>query len=626
MIQELNGTELLISTIILSVGSLLFMILLLLTYFTRDKEENIRTKLYSYILVTTLILVLSEFIEVIVITFSGQEPWMTLSFKLHWGMGFVVFSAAYYYNIVFMDHIETNSIKDVINHSIHTKIMTIVHIIFTIIFLILPFDFSKVTKSSMTFFPGPAALWMYFYCAFVEVVVFIHLLRKNSKMTKRIRIALWLLMGLLIASFGIQILAPTIAILVIGAVLQTYFLYFTIENPDLIMIEELEKAKENIDKSNRAKTDFLSNMSFEIKKPMREIVQYSKALTTNQFDQKEVNANLKKIVTSGNNLLYTVNNILDISRIESGDEVLELKEYSIKSIVMELISIITPKLYDKPVKFKVEVDEKLPDKIYGDGVKLFQILMNIIMNSVEHTEVGMIRLQVSGNVLDNKIQLHIKISDTGEGMQKDEYDQLIDMLSKLDKKFYSDIGSTGLGLAVCKKYLDLMNGSMKIESEYKAGTSTYIDITQKIIDQNPVGNIYYASEEDKKHTYRDCSGHKILIVDDNKANLVATEMILSKYNFDVETLDNAKDCIYKIKSEAKYDMILMDHMMPEIDGIEAVHILRSLEGYELPPIVILTANVITGMKDAYIKEGFDDYLAKPINILELEKIINKYIK
>lgn len=626
MIQELNGTELLISTVILSVGSLLFMILLLLTYFTREKEENIRTKLYSYILVTTLILVLSEFIEIIAITFSGQEPWLTLSFKLHWGMGFIVFSAAYYYNIVFMDNIETNSIKDVINHSVHTKIMTIVHIVFTIVFIILPFDFSKVTKSSMTFFPGPAALWMYFYCAFVEIIVFIHLLRKNKKMPKRIRIALWLLMGLLIASFGIQILAPTIAILVIGAVLQTYFLYFTIENPDLIMIEELEKAKDNIDKSNRAKTDFLANMSFEIKKPMREIVQYSKALNNNEFNKEEVNANLRKIVTSGNNLLYTVNNILDISRIESGDEVLELKEYSIKSIVMEIISIIDPKVYNKPVKFNVEVDESLPDKLYGDGTKLFQVLMNIIMNSVEHTEVGMIKLQVNGNILDNKLQLHIKISDTGEGMKKEDYDQLLEMLSKLDKEFYSDIGGTGLGLAVCKKYLDLMNGTMKIESEYKAGTITYVDITQKIVNPSPMGNIYYASGENKKHTYRDCSGHKILIVDDNKANLVATEMILAKYNFEIETLDNAKDCIYKIKAEEKYDMILMDHMMPEIDGIEAVHILRSLEGYDLPPIIILTANVITGMKEAYIKEGFDDYLAKPINIPELEKLLNKYIK
>lgn len=624
MINQLTSTECLISDIILSIGSFVFLLLLSLTYFSRDHENEIRIKLYTYILLMTLALVVTEFIEVLIILFVPNDLILIIAYKIHWGAAIVLFMGIYYYNLVYMDNIEANNLWDLINYSIHTKIMTVFHILSIIIYILLPFDLSKTSPTNMHYFPGLAAYWMYIYCSFVEGVGVVHLIRKNFKIAKRKRLGLWSIVIIIMISVVIQLIFPTIAIMVTEAVFQPFCLYFTVENPDLIMIEELESVKDNIEKTNRAKTDFLTNMSFEIKKPLNEILDYSKTLNNNQ-NVEDKKTNFRQIINSGNNLLYTVNNILAISRIESNDEELGLKEYSIQNVIKELVRSINPKLYNKQVKLVAEIDEYLPDKVYGDEDKLLQILMNILMNSVEHTEVGIIKLQMTGEKSEDQLKMHFKISDSGEGMSKEEFYQLTDMLTKLDEKSYSDSGNTGLGLAVCKKYLDLMNGKMRIESEFKAGTITQIELTQKIMDPTPIGPVDF-SNINNNPTYRDCSRYKVLIVDDNKSNLVATSMILSKYHFAIETLDNAKDCIYKIKAEEKYDLIFIDHIMPEIDGIDTIHILRKLEGYQLPPIIVLTANTVTGMKELYLKEGFDDYLEKPINITELDKIINKYIK
>ena len=171
-----------------------------------------------------------------------------------------------------------------------------------------------------------------------------------------------------------------------------------------------------------------------------------------------------------------------------------------------------------------------------------------------------------------------------------------------------------------------MNGKIWFESEYGVGTTFYVDIEQKIVDATPVGDIREPEKVKEKIDYIDCSKYNIMIVDDNKLNLKVAERILKSYKFNIDTFDNGKDCIYKIKEGKKYDMIFLDHMMPELDGIEVIHILKKLEDYDIPPIVALTANAITGMREMYLEEGFDEYLSKPINISELNKLIKKYFE
>ena len=315
---------------------------------------------------------------------------------------------------------------------------------------------------------------------------------------------------------------------------------------------------------------------------------------------------------------------MDISKIESGNETLEEKEYSIGSIIMELSSIIDARLANRPIKFIPEVDSQIPRKIYGDSTKVFQVLLNVLTNSIKYTEVGKIKLNLTKEIKNNYVTLRFKISDTGYGIKKEDYDKLFEKFSRLSSATTNEIEGTGLGLVITKRYVDLLGGKIWFDSEYGVGTTFYVEIAQRIIDSNPIGDIRESRNHIDNLEYLDCSGKKILIVDDNELNIKVAKRILSKYKFTIETVTNGKDCVYKIKEGQQYDMIFLDHMMPEMDGIEVVHILRKLEDYNIPPIIALTANAITGARDMYLKEGFDEYLSKPINLAELNQIIKRY--
>ena len=368
-------------------------------------------------------------------------------------------------------------------------------------------------------------------------------------------------------------------------------------------------------------------MSHEIRTPMNAIMGFSETI----LNDKKVNVeNAKKdiehIYIASSNLLEIMNNILDISRIETGEEKLDNKDYSIGNIVLELKSIIDARLNNPKVKFITNVDENIPSKLFGDKTKVFQILLNILSNSVKYTEVGKIELYVTADVKGNNANLHFKVSDTGFGIKEEDYDKIFEKFSRLDNATRNEIEGTGLGLVITKKLVNLLDGKIWFESQYGAGTTFYVDITQQIVDSSKLGNILTEKGITSERNYLDCSKYKVLIVDDNKLNLKVAEKILTPYKFSITTLNGGRECVDNIKEGNKYDMIFLDHMMPELDGIEVLHILEKLDSYDIPPVVALTANAITGMKEMYLNEGFDEYLAKPINISELDKIINKYFK
>ena len=626
MTKPLTDVGLLLTSSVLSIGSLLFVTLLIISYISKKKHETVRNKLYRNMLIVILIMIITELLEIFLLLYSSNKIILLVTYKVHWSTGIIWFSFLYYYSIVFMDNIESDSLYEVASYNKKTYWTTMFFILSFIIYLALPFDLSLMKKPYMTFFPGAATYCVYVFCFLTEAIFITHLIMNRKKVEKRKRLAIWIMLVELLVIFALQVLFKYIAFLEIGATIQMFFLYFNIENPDLAMIKELEKVNSDIDRSSKAKSDFLSNMSHEIRTPMNAIVGFSESLiNSKKFDSENAKSDIQHISSAGNNLLDIVNNILDISKIESGKETLEMKEYSLGNIVMELSSIINARLGNKDVKLIVDVDSKIPSKLYGDPTKILQVLLNILTNAVKYTEVGKIKLIITGESKGLYETLHIKVTDTGYGIKKEDYDKLFEKFSRLESATQNEIEGTGLGLVITKKYVDLMGGKIWFESEYEVGTTFYVDLNQKIISKKGIGDINEGIVDNKEDdSYMDCSGYKILIVDDNELNLKVASRLLSKYGFSIETVTNAKDCINNVKMEKHYDMIFLDHMMPEMDGIEAIHILRKLEDYQLPPIIALTANAITGMKEMYLSEGFDEYLSKPINIAELNKIINKY--
>ncbi|MDD6879279.1 MAG: ATP-binding protein [bacterium] len=610
--------------ILISIGGLFFAILMTVVYFIKAKQTGIDNKLFKLCLITVIFISITELITIPVLYYLPNNVILgnfcartNLILTEIW----IMIMACYLMTLG-----RAYKVQSVIEYFEKSNVIQI--IFFTYIALIgisMFFPLQNVSNSDGAYISGPA-LYFTYALAIISLVITIVLVAKSKTSLPEVKITP-IIIGIIetVLSATIQLMFPMQLIITASFVFKMYLLYFMFENPDLYLIKELELAKKKADDSNKSKTDFLSNMSHEIRTPMNAILGFSEGiLNDSKFNIENARKDITNIYSAGNNLLEIINNILDISKIETGEEKIELKEYSVSSIVLELKSIIEARITDNKIKFITDIDSKIPSKLLGDKTKIFQVLLNILSNSVKYTEVGQIKLTIRSEIVDNKCLLKFKISDTGYGIKKEDYDKLFEKFSRLEIATKKEIEGTGLGLVITKRLVTLMGGRVWFESEYGAGTTFYVEISQKIIDKNPIGDIHVENTIRDEHDYLDCSRFKALIVDDNKLNLKVAEKVLSNYKFKISTLLSGKECIDEIKQGKKYDIIFLDHMMPNMDGIEVLHILRKLDDFDIPPVVALTANAITGMKEMYLNEGFDDYLSKPINTSELDKLINKY--
>ncbi len=612
--------------LVLTFGSLGFMILLMISYYLQEKPSTIGSKLYRLILWVSFLLVLSEILPSIWFFYVDHSYMFYVLVRIHWFIGIIWFCLAYIYCYCFLKNVTTYKIIDLIKNETRCKIVTISTIVVLIIYMFLPFK-TITTEEEFTYIPGLPAYITFIFGTIVTMFIILLMYRRKNEASSRGRKSSLLLlcdMGIIVL---LQFIFPKTVLFGLGFTIAVYFLYFYIENPDLMMVNNLEKLKNDIEKSNLAKTDFLSNMSHEIRSPMNAIIGFSETILANpDYDPEQIKNDISHIASSGNNLLDIINNILDISKIESGNETLVQKEYSIGNIIIGLKNMIETRLSNRPIKFVTDVDSEIPMTMYGDSTKLFQVLLNILTNSMKYTEVGRITLAITKEIKNNDVTLKFRISDTGYGIKKEDYDKLFEKFSRLNSATTNEIEGTGLGLVITKKYVDLLGGKIWFESDYGVGTTFYVEVPQKIVDPTPIGDIRDGIKQSDEIDYLDCTGKKVLVVDDNELNLKVAKKVLEKYNFEIVTTTTGKDCVYKIKEGQHYDIIFLDHMMPEMDGIEVVHILKKLADYKIPPIVALTANAITGVREMYLREGFDEYLSKPINRSELNRIINKFFK
>ncbi|MBQ9834108.1 MAG: response regulator [Bacilli bacterium] len=612
-----------IQTILLSLGSLIFTILLLLIYKYKTKITNYENKYFSALLVCLLFVLVSEIVTVF--TIKNHLKMVVVNeilCRVHCLLilAWLTIMARY-----ILSFINTN--KDAETKLNKYRPFWILFGVVSIIFFFLPLEYIVVDGTG---YLSGKALYFVYILGLILVLVAIYFVSKYKTVVafnRRLPIIISIIETLI--SVPLSFVFPTVYILTSSLAFKLYLIYFSVENPDLYLINELEKAKKKAEESNRAKSDFLSNMSHEIKTPMNAIIGFSESLINEpEFDEEAARKDIEHIYVAGGNLLEIINNILDISKIENGEETLDEREYSLANIILELHSIIDARLSSGKVKFITNIDNSLPSRLYGDKTKLFQILLNILSNAVKYTEVGRIELAITGQVEKDWVNLHFRVSDTGLGIKAEDYDKLFEKFSRLESAMQNEIEGTGLGLVITKKLVNLLKGKVWFESKYGAGTDFYIDLSQKIIDRSPMGDLFNTEYKTTEFVdkYFDCSKYKILLVDDNELNLKVAKRILDNYKFQITTLNNGKACVDLIKSGEVFDLIFLDHMMPGMDGIEVLHILKSLKSYNIPPIVALTANAITGMREMYLKEGFDEYLSKPINISDLNKLLEKHFK
>ena len=615
---------------------LVTIIWLLVVYFNKKRKNSIRALFFKVILFTIITLLVSNAVVVFFLNEGIDGILFRIVYAIHWECFIWWFGTYRVYNLLFLsgdreeEWPKQGGFKKLYTGlSISKKIMwnDIVKYLSMVIYLFLPFSMMDV--NNLNFIQGINTYFVVIYMFASGGISLFEALITYKKETTFNKLSVVFVYAVMFVAIVCQYFVRETTVYCLCAAIQVYFLYFMVENPDIRLRKEIEDLKSGIEKSNKAKTDFLSNMSHEIRTPMNAIVGFSDSLlTSTDFDEKSARTDIENIYTAGNNLVDIINNILDISKIESEQNTINAKNCNLDKLVKELASVIKSRLGKKPIEFITELDEHIPSVIWGDSTKIYQILLNIANNSVKYTEVGKIKLSCIPETLDSKqVLLHFKISDTGYGIKKEDYDKVFKKYSRLDDATDNDIEGTGLGLVITKQFVELMGGKIWFSSDFEVGTTFFIDIPFKVIDDTPIGvqkEITSEKTEDGYLRHVDCSDYTVLIVDDNETNLKVATRLLSKYNFKIESAKNGKDCVYKFKYGNHYDMILLDDMMPEMDGVDTVKIIKKLDVFDIPPIVAFTANAMTGMGEKYLEAGFDYYLPMPVSVQELDELVTTY--
>lgn len=587
-------------------------------FFLKKNMKNDETRIYSWLVILGMV----ESFLYVTLTFlvdflynESLDIYFAIYNKTLSSVYVIWMSLLLYYILVI-----TTKNKDKIKKKF-LKFISILDLFFIVIIFSLPIELYYDATYHLSNSYGMAINFLYLICTLYLISMIIVIISniKNNNLKGKF-VPFYVLFFFLTVSMIIRAVDPLFNITsnVLSFVLLV--MYFTIENPDMKLIEQLNIAREQAEKANNAKSEFLSNMSHEIRTPLNAIVGFSQALSEEDINDK-AKEEVKDIIMASQNLLEIVNGILDISKIEANKLEIVNTEYMPNKIFEELSILTKARIGDKPITFKTNFDQSIPKVLYGDYSRLKQIVLNLLTNAAKYTKEGSIEFKVDHVIKDDICRLIISVEDTGIGIKKENIDKLFAKFERFDLEKNITIEGTGLGLAITKKLVELMNGKIVVDSIYGKGSKFTVAIDQRIVE-NPTINI---KEQTNDNIQLDIDGKRILIVDDNKINLKVATRLLKDYNVVIDEALSGFACIDKINDGEKYDLILLDDMMPKMSGVETLRKLKEIEGYNIPTVV-LTANAISGMKEKYLSEGFDDYLSKPIDKKELANVLIKFLQ
>lgn len=604
------------SIVSFSICSFIFVLMFIIFYFSKERLNTLDTKMYSCILVTNIIGIMIDVFGYFIFKIYGSESFISIlisKFYLVYYFLWAYFFLLYIFVISFREKTEYLLQKKFTKPSI---ILT--SIIISLIVLIMPIQITY--EDNVAYSSGLSVNMVYGLCFIMVGIMLYCLLRNLKKISTKEYIPLLTFMVLSTFCMIIQKTYPEITLMLMCHSIVTSLMYFTIENPDVKMVKELEVAKNEAEKANHAKSEFLSSMSHELRTPLNAIVCFSELLESKEGLDSESKDFAKDIVSASHNLLDLVNGVLDISKIEAGKMELINKEYNSQELFNSLSTMVIPRIGDKPIDFKTVIASDIPPVLKGDTGKLKQIILNLLTNAVKYTDKGFIKYRVEciNDFKNNQTKLIITVTDTGRGIKKEDIDRLFKKFERLEEDRNTSIEGTGLGLAITEGLAELMGGKITVISDYGKGSTFKFVVIQDIVNVE----IKEKSSNTISFDYNTFEGKKALIVDDSKLNLKVAENVLKNFLVTTESVTSGLECLSCVNSK-KYDIIFMDIMMPNMNGVEVLKKLR--EENINTPVIALTADAIEGQEEKYMSEGFDGYISKPINKEKLNYVLNKYL-
>lgn len=607
--------------------SFIYMMIVLIIFFSKKRVNNVETKLFSVI---SLINIIGIVLDIIIVYLSYVIPFhpslyilnkFYLLYILYWGALFTSY-------ITYISINDNKSALKLLNY-----IIGVISFIATIVIWILPINL--INDLVIMYTNGPSVVFLYGMCILFVIIITVLCLINIKKIKSKKYIPIFALIFFILIGFILRMISPAILLTTTILTVVNVLMYHTIENPDVKMLEEVSLAKDQAEQANRAKSDFLSSMSHEIRTPLNAIKAFSEfTVTTKDID--EANNNAREVVNATEILLEIINGVLDISKIESGNMEIINSEYNPMTLFNDTLKLINIRMKEKNLAFKINIAKDLPSLLYGDRQKIQQILMNLLTNAVKYTNVGTVEFKVQCINNGGISTLIISVKDTGKGIKPESIEKLFTKFDRLDEEKNTTTEGTGLGLAITKQLTEMMGGKISIQSVYGTGSKFTFHISQQI--KNPYPNLTLPFdplndnvninnqiiEPKEKFDLKDFSGKKALVVDDNKLNLTIAERFLKLYNIESVKCETALEVLDRINNAEKFDILLIDDMMPKMTGTELMQNLKK-QGYKVP-MIVLTANAKIGDKERYLEAGFNDYIAKPIDRKELDNVLNKWLK
>ncbi|MBE5877403.1 MAG: response regulator [Lachnospiraceae bacterium] len=510
------------------------------------------------------------------------------------------------------------------------KKWTIPIFIALIAMMFLPLDYIETEQGNYSM--GLAVIGTYGVIVVYFIMMGKELLLHWKEINKYKRTCVLFAYGTQIVLSVYQAIVPTALTSSLGIVLINLSVFLTVENPDVHVIEMLRMEKERADEANEAKSRFLSNVSHEIRTPMNAIVGLTEVLLRKDWPSEE-KGYLLNIHNSGNALLNLINDLLDFSKIEAGKFEIVDDTYDMEQLLRDVHILGKVRIGNKKLELKMNIDPQLPKQLWGDGLRIRQVIINILNNAIKYTEQGTVTLTVKVvETEEERVKMYVSVRDTGQGIRQEELSKLFDAFTQVDVKKNQGKESTGLGLTISSQLVELMGGRLDVVSEYGKGSDFFFAVWQGIRTTDKMGDFHAASnqvEDANKKVYK-CEyvapDAQVLVVEDNEINQIVLQAMLEPLKIQLDFAENGKEALEMIQHK-KYQVILMDHYMPVMDGVEATIEIRNMEDeyYRKIPIIALTADAVEGTKEQFYKIGMNDFLTKPVDMKKMCKTLQKWI-